>query len=91
MKERNKKTKQYFIQAFDLPQDLFLGYPNISLCGNRELYISNHRGILSYGQEEILLLTKEHQILIKGKELDIASYTQDELSIQGYIFSVEFI
>ena len=91
MKERNKKTRQHIIQAFDLPQDLFLGYPNISLCGNRELYISNHRGILSYAQEEIVLLTKEHQLLIKGKELDIASYTQDELSIQGYIFSVEFI
>ena len=91
MRERNKKQiKQNIIEKLDLPQDLFLGYPNLSMCGNRELYISNHRGILSYGREEIMILTKEHQIQIKGKNLDIASYTQDELTIHGYIFSLEF-
>lgn len=91
MNERSKQTTNKLIQTLDLPQDLFLGYANLSLCGNRELYISNHRGILSYGQEEIVILTKELQIQIKGKELDIASYTKDELTIRGIIRSLEFI
>lgn len=91
MKERRKQTTQKIIDTLDLPQDLFFGYSNIALTGNRELYISNHRGILSYGQEEIMLLTKEHQIHIKGKMLNISSYTQDDLTIQGYIHSLEFI
>lgn len=91
MNERSKRMTNRLIQTLDLPQDLFLGYANIGLCGNRELYISNHRGILSYGQEEIVILTKENQIQIKGKALNIASYTKEELTINGYIRSLEFI
>ena len=91
MKEHKKQTTKKIIDTLDLPQDLFLGYPNLSFCGNRELYISNHRGILSYSQEEITILTKEHQIRIKGKELTIHSYTKDDLTIQGYMHSLEFI
>lgn len=91
MNEHSKLTTNKIITTLDLPQDLFLGLPNISLCGNREIYISNHRGILSYGQEEMVILVKDYQIQIKGKALCIISYTKEELTIQGYIRSMEFI
>lgn len=91
MNEHSKKTTQKLIESLDLPQDLFLGFPNITLNGNREVYISNHRGILSYGQDEMVILAKEFQIQIKGKNLSIDSYAKDELTIKGYIHSLEFI
>ena len=91
MNEHSKRTANKVISTLDLPKDLFLGESNISLCGNREIYISNHRGILSYGQESIIILAKEYQIQIKGKALIISSYTKEELTIQGYIQSMEFI
>ena len=91
MSEHSKHNTNKIIKAFDLPEDLFLGLSNISMLGNRELYISNHRGILSYGQEEIIILVKEYQISIKGKSLGIVSYTKEDLTIQGYIRSMEFI
>lgn len=91
MNQNSKQTTNKIITALDLPQDLFLGLSNISLCGNREIYISNHRGILSYGQEEMIILVKDYQIQIKGKSLSIVSYTKEELTIQGYIRSMEFI
>lgn len=91
MSEHSKQNTSKIIKALDLPQDLFLGLPNISLSGNREVYLSNHRGILSYGQEEMVILIKEYQLVIKGKSLSIVSYTKDDLTIQGYIRSMEFI
>ena len=91
MNEDYKRNKNRLIKSLDLPEDLFLGYSNIYLCGNREIYISNHRGIMSYGREEIIIMTKEYQLQIKGRQLDISSYTKDELSIKGYIHSLEFI
>lgn len=91
MSEQRKITANKLIESLDLPQDIFLGFPNLSLCGNRELYLSNHRGLLSYGKEEMTILTKEYQIQVKGKELTIVSYTKEELTIQGYISSVEFL
>ena len=91
MNEHSKQTTNKIITTLDLPKDLFLGLCNISLCGNREIYISNHRGILSYEQEEIIVLVKEYQIQIKGRNLYIVLYSKEELTIQGYIQSLEFI
>ena len=91
MSEHSKHNTNKIVKALDLPEDLFLGLPNISLSGNREIYISNHRGILSYGQEEMVILVKEYQIVIKGKSLSIVSYTKDDLTIEGYIRSMEYI
>lgn len=91
MSKQSKQTTNKIITTLDLPKDLFLGYPNISLCGNREIYISNHRGILSYGQDEMIILIKDYQIQIQGKHLCISSYSKEELTIHGYIRSLEFI
>ncbi len=91
MNEHSKQTTNKIIKTLDLPQDLFLGLSNISLSGNREIYITNHRGILSYGQEEMVILIKDYQIQIKGKSLCIISYSKEELTIQGYIRSMEFV
>lgn len=90
MNEHSKQTTNKIISTLDLPKDLFLGLSNISLCGNREIYISNHRGILSYGQEEMVIMIKDYQMQIKGKALCIISYSKEELTIQGYIRSLEF-
>lgn len=80
-----KKTTETIIESLDLPQDLFQGMPILSLTGNRKLYISNHRGIMLYEKETIVILAKHMQIRIEGKELVIESYSQDELVIRGYI------
>ena len=91
MNKHSKHATNKIIKTLDLPEDLFLGLSNISLSGNREIYISNHRGILNYGQEEMVILLKDYQFQIKGKKLCIISYSKDELTIQGYIHSMEFI
>lgn len=86
MEQRTKKV----VESLELPQDLFLGLPNLSFTGDRELYIMNHRGILNYEEESIIILAKTMQIQVKGKKLTLATYSKDEIIIKGYIRSVEF-
>ena len=90
MNEHIEQTTNKIIESLDLPQDLFLGYPSISFTGNRELHISNHRGILSYETESIVILAKPFQIHIHGRGLIIEIYSKDEVLIKGYIHSMEF-
>ena len=91
MSEHNKQTTNRIITTLDLPEDLFLGLPNISLLGNKKMYISNHRGILSYSPDEIIVIIKDYQILIRGKQLNIVNYSKDELSILGHVCSLEYV
>jgi sporulation protein YqfC len=82
---KQRKNIETIIESLELPQDLFEGMPNIFLTGNRKLYISNHRGILTYDSDEIIILTKTVQVKVQGEELIIESYSKDELVIRGYI------
>ena len=78
------------IESMDLPKDLFLGMPDIAMIGNRELNIMNHRGIMRYEDDEVIILSKNIQIIVKGTNLYIAAYSKDEIKLKGYINSMEF-
>ena len=39
-------------RLLDLPADGVAGVPKVELLGDRELYLENYKGILSYGKEE---------------------------------------
>ena len=86
---KRREITSTIIESLELPQDLFEGMPNIFLTGNQKLYISNHRGILSYDKDEIIILTKTVQVKVQGEELMIESYSKDELVIRGYIYLVK--
>lgn len=90
MSRRIDEKAEHIIESLDLPQDLFLGFPCISFTGNRELYISNHRGLLAYESECIIVLAKPFQIQIHGRNLYIEAYSKEEILIKGYIHSMEF-
>ena len=90
MGKRMEQATENIIESLDLPQDLFLGFPCISLTGNREVYISNHRGLLVYETDIIVVLAKPFQIRICGRNLIIEAYSKEEILIKGYIHSMEF-
>lgn len=73
-----------------IPKDTILGYSIISMVGNDELVIENHRGILEYNDQLIRIHTKKGQIKINGKTLHISHYTSEEMKVKGYISGIEF-
>lgn len=90
MKYRKKQTATNFIDALELPKDVLLGFPNMEINGNRELFISNHRGILNYNQQNIEILAKDIHIEVTGKELSIELYSAEEIMIKGYMEEIRF-
>ena len=87
-----KPRRQGFLERtaelFDLPADAVAGLPRIELIGDKELRIENHRGILSYGREEIHVSAGAFLIHIRGEGLDLRAMTGVELLITGTIRDV---
>ena len=54
----------------------------------QELLIENYRGILEYTQNHISLQAKTCRVMIRGKNLHISYYTNEEMKITGLIDSV---
>ena len=93
MEERQRKQTlmEKTAQALDLPADAVAGLPHLSLVGDRELLVENHRGILAYGTEEIHIGGGRLVIRVKGNGLQLRAMNEAELLITGQIFGVELM
>ena len=92
--ERNKREKGIIGEAaefFDLPVDLLAGMPHVEVMGNRQFYMENHSGILSYSNEEIAVGAEGMILRIFGKGLELMSMSGEALRIRGEISRVEWV
>lgn len=76
------------VQALDIPGQV-AGLPRVEIVGRCELRMENHKGILAYGEEEIVISGGKLLIKVKGDHLELKAMTAGELLITGTILSVE--
>ena len=76
-------------QVLDLPGDVVAGLPRVELTGSRELRMENHKGILSYGADEIHISGGKLVVKVRGAGLELKSMNASQLLITGAIRAVE--
>lgn len=76
-------------EVLDLPGDVVAGLPRIELTGSREVRMENHRGILSYGDDEICVSGGRLVVKVRGEKLELRSMNASQLLITGAIRAVE--
>ena len=86
-KRRGPGLLERTAQLFDLPADVVAGVPRLEL-GQGELRMENHRGILAYGTEEILVSAGSYVVRVKGEGLELRSMNGVELLITGRVRGV---
>lgn len=75
-------------QALDIPVEA-TGLPRVEVTGRHEVRMENHKGILAYGREEIIVSGGKLLIKVKGDELELKAMNGDELLITGTVTAVE--
>ena len=75
-------------QAFDIPGQA-AGLPKVELVGRHEVRMENHRGILAYGREEIIVSGGKVIVKIIGDGLELKAMNAAELLITGTVAAVE--
>ena len=75
--------------AFALPADVVAGVSWVQIVGREELYVQNHKGILAYGEEEMLISGGKLLIRVRGSGLKLRGMTATDLVITGLIAAVE--
>lgn len=69
--------------------DALAGLPRLELVGDGELRMENHKGILSYGTEEIHVSGGAFLVKISGQKLELRAMTGLELLITGRIEQIQ--
>jgi sporulation protein YqfC len=88
--EEGKKWQENIAELFELPKELLLNLPRITLIGDIQMLLENYGGIIQYNDELLRLKVREGEVIVKGKNLTIKHFLADELLIEGKIFSVEY-
>ena len=90
MKKDGKEIKENVSEFLELPKDIVMDLPRITLIGNLQLFVENHKGIVEYSDSRIRINTKSGTLKVTGKNFFIKTIVTEEVIIYGDIESVEF-
>ncbi len=79
------------MKSLDLPSEIVLDLPKITMIGNRELLIENHKGIAKYTSEEVALRVKNGSLRIYGRKLTIRFLEKDDMQLEGFFHKIEMV
>lgn len=89
MGRMKRKLHKLTASWLDMPQDVVFELPRLTLIGDRQLYIENHRGVIDFSEEVLRLSLSKGQLEVRGKELIIRTIWTDEVFVEGIITGIE--
>ena len=90
MKDKLEKAREIFTEKLDLPKDVILNFPKITIVGNTEITIENHKGIILFERSIIKINTKVKVINIEGENFEILYIGDSTITISGKFKSVGY-
>ncbi len=79
------------VKKLDLPKEIVLDMPLISLVGREEISVENHKGLLEYSEEKIRIGTKAGSLCIHGTGMILEQMTADCIVAKGSISGLEYL
>jgi len=90
-KKWSQKLKQALVNTADLPEDVMMDLPRITMIGQLHIYIENHRGLIAFSDTEIRTSLSKGELSIKGENLVIKAILPEEILLEGIIHSVSYV
>lgn len=88
MSRISRKLRKWASETLDLPQDILFDLPRLTLIGSRQLYIENHRGVLDFSPDVIVLALSQGRLRVEGQQLVIKSILPEEVCVEGHITNI---
>jgi sporulation protein YqfC len=87
---KTKSIKEKINTMLDLPKDIIINVPRVTIVGFEDFLIENYRSILEYELDKIRVDTNEGTVILTGEKLYIIELSKESILIKGKINSVEF-
>lgn len=85
------RVRRWMTDKMELPADVTMNLPRITMIGQLHIYIENHRGVLKFTSAELRLLLEQGQLIVKGSNFVIKTILPEELLLEGTIEQVIYI
>jgi sporulation protein YqfC len=81
----SRKLRKWTATLLDLPQDVALDLPRVTMIGDTQLTVENHRGVLHFSPELLRLGMDNGSMEVSGEELTIRHIGAEEVFVEGRI------
>jgi sporulation protein YqfC len=88
-----KKTdiKKKITAMLDLPKEIVLNLPMVSMIGFEEFTLENYKGIVEYTEEKMRISTASGILKLEGKKMCLKQITAENITITGRITKFEYL
>ncbi|MFC3798231.1 sporulation protein YqfC [Cohnella sp. GCM10012308] len=83
-----RKLRKWTARVLDLPQDVVMDVPRITMIAGLQLTVENHRGVLHFSQDRLRLAMDRGELEIVGSDLVIRLIGGEEVFVEGKITGV---
>lgn len=83
-------TKENIAEKLDLPRDIIMDLPKITITGDSEILIENHKGIVVFGEKVVRINSRIGSISIHGEGFEILFIGGKTLTLSGKFKSVVY-
>lgn len=83
-----RKLRNWTARILDLPQDVVQGLPRVTMIGDIQLTVENHRGVLHFSSDTLRLAMEKGELEVTGHDLVIRNIGTDEVLVEGRITGV---
>lgn len=90
MGDRMYNAKRNIADKLDLPADIILNMPQIKITGNNEIVIENHRGIITFNENEVKINSGIGLISIYGNGFEVLFMGGSTITIGGRFTSIVY-
>lgn len=83
VEDKFEKTRQVLVEKFELPKDVVMNLPKITITGDNEICIENHKGVVLFEDSEVKINSRVGIIRVCGKEFEILFMGGSTLILKG--------
>lgn len=90
MEDKFNKTKENLAKKLDFPRDIMLDIPKITITGDNEIIIENHKGIDLFKDKQVKINSNIGFISIYGENFEILFIGGNTIIINGKFISIVY-
>ncbi|MHB8065959.1 MAG: sporulation protein YqfC [Ruminiclostridium sp.] len=83
--------RQKVTEMLELPKEIVLNMPKLTMLGNGDLIIENYKGIIEYDEDVVRINTTAGIIKVMGEGIYIKEISTESIMIYGNILSLQFL
>ena len=89
--KKKRVMRSVFADVLEIPEELALDLPKITLVGNLNLNVENHKGIISYAADEVRLRVSDGYLIARGSGFALRSISKTDVFLEGEISNLAIV